>query len=57
MTALSRRLFLALPAGAAASAVIRPAFAMSEPQQLVEKSRIAFLDIITDPPSARCANM
>ena len=49
MTALSRRLFLALPAAAAASAVIRPAFAMSEPQQLVEKSRIAFLDIITDP--------
>ncbi|HZT18310.1 MAG TPA: lipid-binding SYLF domain-containing protein [Dongiaceae bacterium] len=48
MTALSRRLFLSLPAAAAASAMARPALALSEPQQLVEKSRIAFLDIITD---------
>jgi SH3 domain-containing YSC84-like protein 1 len=48
MSPLSRRLFLTLPAAAAASAVVRPAFALSEPQQLVEKSRIAFLDIITD---------
>ena len=48
MIALSRRLFLSLPAAAAAMAVMRPALAMSEEQQLVEKSRIAFLDIITD---------
>ncbi len=48
MTALSRRLFLSLPAAAAASAMARSALALSEPQQLVEKSRIAFLDIITD---------
>src|SRR6202521_95804 len=48
MTALSRRLFLSLPAAAPAASLIRPAFALSEPQQLVEKSRIAFLDIITD---------
>ena len=48
MSALSRRLFLTLPAAAAATAIVRPAFALSEPQQLVEKSRIAFLDIITD---------
>src|SRR5215831_3431631 len=48
MSPLSRRLFLTLPAAAAASAIVRPAFALSEPQQLVEKSRIAFLDIITD---------
>src|SRR6516165_1836534 len=48
MTALSRRLFLSLPAAATTMAIMRPAFAMSEEQQLVEKSRIAFLDIITD---------
>jgi len=48
MNALSRRLFLSLPAAAAAASLIRPAFALSEPQQLVEKSRIAFLDMITD---------
>ena len=48
MTVLSRRLFLSLPAAAAAMAVVPPASAMSEEQQLVEKSRIAFLDIITD---------
>jgi lipid-binding SYLF domain-containing protein len=48
MNALSRRHFLALSATAAATALARPGFAMSEPQQLVEKSRIAFLDIITD---------
>ena len=48
MTPFSRRLFLSLPAAAAAAGLIRPAFALSEPQQLVEKSRIAFLDMITD---------
>ncbi len=48
MNVLSRRLFLSLPAAAAAAGLIRPAFALSEPQQLVEKSRIAFLDIMTD---------
>lgn len=49
MTALSRRLFLSLPAAAAAAASLaKPAFAVSEPQQLVERSRIAFLDMITD---------
>jgi len=48
MTTLSRRLFLSLPAGAAAASLIKPAFAVSEPQHLVERSRIAFLDIITD---------
>ena len=48
MDALSRRLFLSLPAAIAAAGLVRPAFAMSEPQQLVETSRIAFLDMITD---------
>jgi len=48
MTALSRRLFLSLPAAAAAAGLVRPAFAASEPQHLVERARIAFLDIITD---------
>ncbi|MEA2782293.1 MAG: hypothetical protein QOK29_3837 [Rhodospirillaceae bacterium] len=48
MSAVSRRLFLTLPAAAAAVSLARPAFALSEPQQLVEKARIAFLDIITD---------
>jgi lipid-binding SYLF domain-containing protein len=48
MNTLSRRLFLSLPAAAAAAGLIRPAFALSEAQQLVEKSRIAFLDMITD---------
>ena len=48
MNAFSRRLFLSLPAAAAAAGLIRPAFAMSEPQQLVEKARIAFLDMMTD---------
>ena len=56
MPALSRRLFLALPAGAAAAAVAHPAFAMSEPQQLVEKSRIAFLDVVTDPAFSEMAD-
>jgi SH3 domain-containing YSC84-like protein 1 len=45
---ISRRLFLSLPAAAAAAGVLRPAFAMSDAQQLVEKSRLAFLDMITD---------
>jgi lipid-binding SYLF domain-containing protein len=48
MTALSRRLFLSLPAAAAAAGLIRPALAVTETQQMVERSRIAFLDIITD---------
>jgi lipid-binding SYLF domain-containing protein len=48
MSAVTRRLFLTLPAAAAAASLARPAFALSEPQQLVEKARIAFLDIITD---------
>jgi lipid-binding SYLF domain-containing protein len=48
MTTISRRLFLALPAAAAAASVVRPAFAMSDAQQLVEKARLAFLDMITD---------
>jgi len=48
MTAVSRRLLLALPALAAAAAFVRPAFALSDPQQLVESSRISFLDMITD---------
>jgi len=48
MTSVSRRLFLALPAAAAAAGLMRPAFALSEAQQLVEKSRLAFLDMITD---------
>jgi SH3 domain-containing YSC84-like protein 1 len=48
MTALSRRLFLAFPAAAAAAMYVRPAFALSDPQQLVESSRITFLDMITD---------
>jgi lipid-binding SYLF domain-containing protein len=48
MNALSRRLFLSLPAAIAAASLVRPAFALSEPQQLVETSRIAFLDMITD---------
>ena len=48
MTQISRRLFLSLPAAAAAAGLVKPAFALSEPQQLVERSRIAFLDIITD---------
>lgn len=48
MITMSRRLFLALPAAAAAASVVRPAFAMSDAQQLVEKARLAFLDMITD---------
>jgi SH3 domain-containing YSC84-like protein 1 len=48
MTSVSRRLFLALPAAAAAAGFMRPALAMSDAQQLVEKARIAFLDMITD---------
>ncbi len=48
MTTISRRYFLALPAAAAAASVVRPAFAMSDAQQLVEKARLAFLDMITD---------
>lgn len=48
MTAVSRRLLLALPVAALAAASLRPAFAMSDPQQLVETSRLAFLDMITD---------
>jgi SH3 domain-containing YSC84-like protein 1 len=48
MTFISRRLFLALPAAAATVSVMRPVFAMSDAQQLVEKSRLAFLDMITD---------
>ena len=48
MMTLSRRLFLALPAAAAAAGIVRPAFAMSDAQQLVEKARLAFLDMITD---------
>ena len=48
MTALSRRVFFAFPAAAAAAMYMRPAFALSDPQQLVESSRIAFLDMITD---------
>jgi len=48
MIHLSRRHFLTLPAAAAAAGLVKPAFALSEPQQLVERSRIAFLDIITD---------
>ncbi len=48
MTQISRRLFLSLPAAAAAAGLVKPAFALSEPQQLVERSRIAFLDMITD---------
>ena len=45
---VSRRHFLALPAIAAAATLVRPAFALSDAQVLVEKSRIAFLDMITD---------
>jgi lipid-binding SYLF domain-containing protein len=48
MTTLSRRVFFALPAAAAVAMYVRPAFALSDPQQLVESSRIAFLDMITD---------
>ena len=48
MMTMSRRLFLALPAAAAAAGIVRPAFAMSDAQQLVEKARLAFLDMITD---------
>jgi lipid-binding SYLF domain-containing protein len=48
MNAVSRRLLLAIPAAAMAATYLRPAFAMSDPQQLVETSRIAFLDMITD---------
>jgi len=48
MTAVSRRLLLALPAVAMAAAMVRPAFALSDPQQLVESSRISFLDMIGD---------
>jgi lipid-binding SYLF domain-containing protein len=48
MTTISRRLFLSLPAAAAAAGVLRPAFALSDAQALVEKSRLAFLDMITD---------
>src|SRR6266403_3673387 len=48
MTNVSRRLFLALPAVAAAATLARPAFALSDAQNLVEKSRLAFLDMITD---------
>ena len=48
MMHVSRRLFLALPAAAAAASLVRPAFALSDAQNLVEKSRLAFLDMITD---------
>jgi SH3 domain-containing YSC84-like protein 1 len=48
MTAVSRRLFFTLPVAAASMAFIKPALALSDPQQLVETSRIAFLDMITD---------
>ncbi len=48
MMHVSRRLFLALPAAAAAATLVRPAFALSDAQNLVEKSRLAFLDMITD---------
>ena len=48
MINISRRSFLALPAVAAAATLARPAFAMSDAQNLVEKSRLAFLDMITD---------
>ena len=48
MTALSRRSFLALSAAATAAMYVRPAFALSDPQQLVESSRLAFLDMMTD---------
>ncbi len=48
MMTVSRRLFLALPAAAAAATLVRPVLAMSDAQTLVEKSRLAFLDMITD---------
>jgi lipid-binding SYLF domain-containing protein len=48
MLNVSRRHFLALPAAVAAVSLVRPAFALSDAQILVEKSRLAFLDMITD---------
>src|SRR5258706_9577500 len=48
MLNVSRRHFLALPAAVAAASLVRPAFALSDAQILVEKSRLAFLDMITD---------
>jgi len=48
MLTVSRRHFLALPAAVAAASLVRPAFALSDAQILVEKSRLAFLDMITD---------
>ena len=48
MINISRRSFLALPAVAAAATFARPALALSDAQNLVEKSRLAFLDMITD---------
>jgi SH3 domain-containing YSC84-like protein 1 len=48
MINVSRRSFLALPAVAVAATLARPAFALSDAQNLVEKSRLAFLDMITD---------
>ena len=48
MINVSRRSFLALPAVAAAATFARPALALSDAQNLVEKSRLAFLDMITD---------
>jgi SH3 domain-containing YSC84-like protein 1 len=48
MLTVSRRHFLALPAAVAAASFVRPAFALSDAQILVEKSRLAFLDMITD---------
>ena len=48
MDHVSRRSFLALPAAVAAATLVRPAFALSDAQNLVEKARLAFLDMITD---------
>ena len=48
MINVTRRSFLALPAVAAAATFVRPAFALSDAQNLVEKSRLAFLDMMTD---------
>jgi len=48
MASLSRRMFLGLPLAAAVASLPRIAFAVSETQQMVERARIAFLDIITD---------
>lgn len=48
MPAVSRRLFLALSPAALAAMYLRPAFALSDTQQLVDSSRLAFLDMMTD---------